>query len=88
MNEDSDVLNVKNVIVILSNEMNEDLDVLKVEDVFVIDNKQYAVFNNNNLHTSFGLVVYEHDGTMRIADIVDDEEFNRVRDIYMQSKGN
>lgn len=70
--------------IILTNEDDRDYDVLKVEEVLMVDGTQYAVMYDDSNYATFGVVLKNPDGTMRIADIQDDEEFNCVRELYMQ----
>ena len=58
-------------------------DLVETETVLVIDGYQYAVVKTANEEHTFCKVTTEFDGTMRLSDILDDNEFERVRSVYL-----
>lgn len=72
------------ITIIVVNEKDEQLDLLNVEHVIIIDDIQYAVVQSDEEQT-FCKIVKEYDGSMRLADILDDDEFERVQNAFMIS---
>lgn len=58
-------------------------DLLEVNMTLVIDDIQYAVVHVTPTEQTFCKITKEFDGTMRLVDIVDDEEFERVQEAYL-----
>lgn len=72
------------ITIIVVNENDEQLDLLNVEHVIIIDDVQYAVVQSDTEQT-FCKIVSEYDGTMRLADILDDDEFEKVQNTFLVS---
>jgi len=70
-------------IIVVDEQDKQLMELLKVEHVLVIEDNQYAVVQKENSQ-SFCKIIKEYDNTMRLADIVDDEEFNRVREVFLK----
>lgn len=69
------------ISIIVVNENDVQLDLLNVEQVIIIDDVQYAVVQNDTQQT-FCKIVKEYDETMRLVDIVDDAEFELVKETF------
>lgn len=65
-------------------ENDKQLDMLNVEHVLYIDDVQYAVLQNDTQQT-FCKIIKEYDGTMRLSDIMDDQEFELVQQTFLIS---
>ncbi|MBO0588205.1 MULTISPECIES: DUF1292 domain-containing protein [unclassified Sporosarcina] len=72
------------ISIIVVNENDVQLDLLNVEQVIVIDDVQYAIVQNDTQQT-FCKIVKEYDQTMRLADIVDDSEFEMVQKVFVSA---
>lgn len=72
------------ISIIVVDENNVQLDLLNVEHVIIIDDVQYAVVQNDT-QQSFCKIVKEYDQTMRLADIVDDAEFEMVQKTFVSA---
>lgn len=64
-----------------------ELDLLNVEQTINIGEDQYAVVQKGQHQQTFSKVVKEFDGTMRLADILDDAEFEMVQDVFLAASG-
>lgn len=64
-----------------------ELELLNVEKTINIGNEQYAEVQKGLNQQTFSKVVKEVDGTMRLADILDDEEFEMVQNVFLTASG-
>lgn len=69
---------------ILVDENNVESDVLKVKRVLEVGQEKYAVVEKDENRMTFCKIILHFDGTMRLADIRDDEEFLEVEQFYRQ----